>query len=106
MINGRTLARVYPSQMAREYAMEDFARENAPLVQSLNNRQSTIDMRNGDRIYFVVMRSERDTMNVAGMQFNGVAVHPEVQEECRNYLRSRLRGAYEVDDDITEMEDA
>lgn len=101
MYDARTIAKVFRVQQDVDIAFDDFIADESKDIASVNIMRHTIEMRNGDLIYFISMRSERDKHRVTGMQFNRIECTPNVDSEVQQYLRSRLRSPHgDVDPDI------
>lgn len=101
MYDARTIAKVFRFQQDASIAYEDFIADKSNAIASVNLLRMTIEMRNGDLLHFISMRSEHDKMKVMGMQFNSIECKFDVEPEVQQYLRSRLRSPHgDVDPDI------
>lgn len=108
MIDGRRLAHVYKQPMITSMAFDDFVADNSAAIASVNYRTLTAEMRNGDKVYFFTVRNSRDTGAIAGLELNSVSVYEDMDDETRQYIRSRMRdprGAHLVDEDLIQRED-
>lgn len=108
MIDGRRLVHVYKNPALAQMAFDDFVAANPAAIASVNYRSQTVEMRNGDKVYFCTVRNSRDTAAISGLELNSVSVYKDMDEETRQYIRSRLRdprGAHLVEYELIERED-
>lgn len=69
---------------------EKFTADNRSQVLAINEKNAWVEMRNGDKIYWVVIKFAQDQWKAGGFLFNEVeffGVDPEVRE----YVRTRVR---------------
>lgn len=101
MYDKRMVGRIYADRYAREDGFESYVFNYPRDILSINVNDQKIELRNGDHIYFILIRSESDVYRINGHEFNSIYVHEAVDPGLHVLIRSRLRGVGEVDPDIT-----
>ena len=88
-----TYARIFSNFLDASTDRDNYVYHHKADVASINDKQGKVEMRNGDYIYWIVMRSEQDRIKISGMEFKDVEIFG-VDPQLIPFIKSRVRGDY------------
>lgn len=83
--------RVFDNKQRATDDQDDWVVAHAVEVAAIDHTRATADLRNGDRVYWVTVRTRADLYQVRGMEYDSVEYLGNFDKDIEVEIQSRVR---------------